>query len=333
MSSSLSMINDHHELEDDERGMLHVPWLGSFVAFSIDPGATLRYYCHGGDAVAQRLAQNLACKQYAAYCVQWRAGLPDPDAAFNRMWLRPIQIGLTKPRPNLTDRFKHATADMCIPILPTTEHPLGRTPLHISRPLPWANCYQPTVDDFDVLVEPQNYDYSKTLHFSSGTDSYVTDYISEDVKRLDAMVAECSVGALDVQGAAVNNDISDSDSIQSAGDYAPSLSDDIDAVENVLFSSVNDPMWSKIFTPAIKINSDLGVIKVLSDPAELWDEHAALKRIVDECKARQRVASRGLGACGQESCPRSQRIQSPPFAILRLSYQSSGVQCYPISQD
>ncbi len=66
------MINDHHELEDDERGMLHVPWLGSFVAFSIDPGATLRYYCHGGDAVAQRLAQNLACKQYAAYCVQVR---------------------------------------------------------------------------------------------------------------------------------------------------------------------------------------------------------------------------------------------------------------------
>ncbi len=166
---------------------------------------------------------------------------------------------------------------MCIPILPTTEHPLGRTPLPISRPLPWANCYQPTVDDFDVLVEPQNYDYSNTPHFSAAADSDVTDYISEDVKRLDAMEAECSVG---VQGTVVNNDSSDSDSIESVGDYAPSLGDDIDAFENILFSSVNAPMWSNIFTPAIKINSDLGVIKVLSDPAELWDEHATLKRSV-----------------------------------------------------
>ncbi|KAF8912395.1 hypothetical protein CPB85DRAFT_597498 [Mucidula mucida] len=138
------------------------------------------------------------------------------------MWLRPIQIGLTKPRPNLTDKFKHATADMCVPILPTTEHPLGRTPLSISLPLPWPNCYQPTVDDFDALVAPQNYDYSNTPHFSFATESAISRYISDDVKRINVMDAEC--------GAVVN---SDSDSIQSVGDYAPSLSDDIDAVENV----------------------------------------------------------------------------------------------------
>ncbi|KAF9053896.1 hypothetical protein BDZ89DRAFT_298126 [Hymenopellis radicata] len=280
MSPSMPMINHDDGSEDDERGIVHIPWEGSFIAFTIDPAATLRYYCHGGDAVAKELAQDLACKQYAGYCSQWNGGLPDPEDAFNRIWLRPIQIGLTKPRPNLTDKFKHATADMCVPILPTTAHPLGRTPLPISHPLPWSNCYQPTVDDFDALVEPQCYDYSNTPHFSSAADSAITDYTSEDVKRIDAIEAECSVGALEVQGALVNNNSSDSDSIQSVGDYAPSLSDDIDAVENILFSSVNDPMWNKIFTPAIKINSDLGVIKVLSDPAELWDEHATLKRSV-----------------------------------------------------
>ncbi len=209
---------------------------------------------------------------------QWSAGLPDPDAAFNRMWLRPIQLGLTKPRPNRMDKFKHKTADMCIPILPTTDHPLGRTPLPISHPLPWSNCYQPTIDDFDVLVEPQNYEYSDTPRFSSATDSAVHRYTSEDVKRINAMEAECSIGPLGVQDPVVNNNTSDSDSIESVGDYAPSLSDDINAVENTLFSSVNAPMWSKIFTPAIKFNSDLGVIKVLSDPVELWDEHALLKQ-------------------------------------------------------
>ncbi|KAF8913496.1 hypothetical protein CPB85DRAFT_552407 [Mucidula mucida] len=207
---------------------------------------------------------------------QWSAGLPDPDAAFNRLWLRPIQIGLTKPRPNRMDKFKHKTADMCIPILPTTEHPLGRTPLPISRPLPWSNCYQPTLDDFDVLVEPQNYDYSVTPRFSSAADWDIDCYTEEDFKRINAMEAECSVGPLEVQDPVVNT--SDSDSIESVGDYAPSLGDDIDALESILFSSVNAPMWDKIFTPAIKINSDLGIIKVLSDPVELWDEHATLKR-------------------------------------------------------
>ncbi|KAF8879868.1 hypothetical protein CPB85DRAFT_445948 [Mucidula mucida] len=290
MSPFMPLINDDDDSENDERGTLHVPWQGCFVAFSIDPAATLRYYCDGGDSVAKELVQNLACKQYAAYCVQWSAGLPDPDAAFNRMWLRPIQIGLTKPRPNRMDKFKRKTADMCIPILPTTEHPLGRTPLPISRPLPWSNCYQPTMDDFDVLVEPQNYDYSDTPRFSSAADSAITRYTSEDVKRINAMEAEYAVSPLEVQDPVVNT--SDSDSIESVDDYAPSLGDDIDAVENTFFSSVNAPMWNKIFTPAIKINSDLGVIKVLSDPVELWDEHAALKRIVDECKARRRAASR-----------------------------------------
>ncbi|KAF8913486.1 hypothetical protein CPB85DRAFT_552096 [Mucidula mucida] len=236
----MSLISD--EEDDDERGMLHVPWPGCFIAFSIDPAATLRYYCRGGDTVAKELVQNLACKQYAGYCVQWSAGLPDPDAAFNRMWLRPIQLGLTKPRPNRMDKFKHKTADMCIPILPTTDHPLGRTPLPISHPLPWSNCYQPTIDDFDVLVEPQNYEYSDTPRFSSATDSAVHRYTSEDVKRINAMEAECSIGPLGVQDPVVNNNTSDSDSIESVGDYAPSLSDDINAVENTLFSSVNAPM-------------------------------------------------------------------------------------------
>ncbi|KAF8913487.1 hypothetical protein CPB85DRAFT_1454624 [Mucidula mucida] len=319
----MSLINDDED--DDERGMLHVPWPGCFIAFSIDPAATLRYYCHGGDTVAK--VQNLVCKQYAAYCSQWSGGLPDSDAVFNRMWLRPIQIGLTKPRPNRMDKFKHKTADMCIPILPTTDHPLGRTPLPISHPLPWSNCYQPTMDDFDVLVEPQNYEYSDTPRFSSAVDSAITRYTSEDVKRINAMEAEYSVSPLEVQGPVVNNNTSDSDSdsIESVGDYAPSFGDDIDAVENSLFSSVNAPMWSKIFTPAIKINSDLGVIKVLSDPVELWDEHAALKRLVDECKARQRAASRPLEAtCGQEVFPRSRRIQTSllsSFSQIRVKFR------------
>ncbi len=135
------------------------------------------------------------------------------------------------------------------------------------------------MDDFDVLVEPQNYDYSDTPHYPFAADPAITRYASEDVRRLDAMEAECSGSPLEVQGPVVNkNDTSDAESIESAGDYAPSLGDDIDAVENIFFSSVNAPMWSKIFTPAIKINSDLGVIKVLSDPVELWDEHALLKQ-------------------------------------------------------
>ncbi len=67
MSPSMPLINDDDD--DDERG---IAWEGSFMAFSIDPVATLQYYCQGGDAVAKALAQDLACKQYAGYCVRVR---------------------------------------------------------------------------------------------------------------------------------------------------------------------------------------------------------------------------------------------------------------------
>ncbi len=60
------------DLENEEQGILHIPWEGAFMAFSIDPFATLRYYCQGGDSVAKELAQALTCKQYAGYCVQVR---------------------------------------------------------------------------------------------------------------------------------------------------------------------------------------------------------------------------------------------------------------------
>ncbi len=72
MSPSMPVINCDDDIEDDDRGILHVPWLGSFMAFSIDPAATLRYYCQGGDAEARELAQDLVCKQYAGYCVRVR---------------------------------------------------------------------------------------------------------------------------------------------------------------------------------------------------------------------------------------------------------------------
>ncbi|KAF9000778.1 hypothetical protein BDZ89DRAFT_1082212 [Hymenopellis radicata] len=55
---------------------------------------------------------------------------------------------------------------------------------------------------------------------------------------------------------------------------------------------------NKIFTPAVKVTLDRNVIKAPSDPAELWDEHAALKRIVDECKARRRAGSLPPGEKG-----------------------------------
>ncbi len=59
-------------IDFENEGILHIPWEGAFMAFSIDPAATLRYYCQGGDSVAKKLAQDLACKQYTGYCVQVR---------------------------------------------------------------------------------------------------------------------------------------------------------------------------------------------------------------------------------------------------------------------
>lgn len=44
--------------------------------------------------------------------------------------------------------------DMCIPILPNTEHPAGREPLRPVKPLPWPNCYLSSGDKITVWVPP-----------------------------------------------------------------------------------------------------------------------------------------------------------------------------------
>ncbi|KAF8880831.1 hypothetical protein CPB85DRAFT_1340800 [Mucidula mucida] len=263
-----------------KRGILDVPYEGTFVAFSIDPAATLQYYCKGGDSVAKSLVDELTWKQYAGYCTQWH-GFPDQHAEFNRIGLRPVQIGLTKPRPNCPDKFKHRTPDMSSSWSPASAY---------IRPLPWDNCYQTTLDDFDVLVAPENHDYSDSPEFSGATDYDISCYTSEDAKRIDAIDAASGGLPFNAGGSPVPV-TSDSESIQS-NDYTPSLTDDVEAIEDIFFSSTDDPFWNNRFTPAVKVNPDLGVIEVLSDPAELWDEHAALKRIVDECKARRRAGSR-----------------------------------------
>ena len=45
--------------------------------------------------------------------------------------------------------------DMCLPILPSTNHPTSREALRPSRPLPWNDCYLETVQAVNVRVRAE----------------------------------------------------------------------------------------------------------------------------------------------------------------------------------
>lgn len=51
------------------------------------------------------------------------------------------EIGLAKRGMSSSNVDEFLVSDMCIPILPAPEHPLGRKPMNPSRPLPWHDCY------------------------------------------------------------------------------------------------------------------------------------------------------------------------------------------------
>ncbi|KAK0497012.1 hypothetical protein EDD18DRAFT_1164938 [Armillaria luteobubalina] len=94
--------------------------------------------------------------KYAGHCSD-TVDTDEEEAVYTIVSVRPVQQDLTKPHPR---KPQHARPTMCIPILPTTDHPRSRKPFKVSkRPLPWENCYHPTCYDICIRVPTERQDY------------------------------------------------------------------------------------------------------------------------------------------------------------------------------
>ncbi|KAK0473124.1 hypothetical protein IW261DRAFT_1404771 [Armillaria novae-zelandiae] len=113
-----------------------VPHFGDYIAFELDPVASLKYL---KDAEVTKVCEALKTTIYVA-CVTHLFCFPLPGVEYISVSMTLASQGLPNGQP---DRF--ILPDMAVPIVPNNFNPLARPPLNPMQPLPWPDCYHPTL--------------------------------------------------------------------------------------------------------------------------------------------------------------------------------------------
>lgn len=83
----------------------------------------------------------------------------------------------------ISSKVHYWEPDMSVPVFPTMDHPLGRTPLRPSKPLPWSNVYVCSPLDCTVRVKNQREDDFKATAFPCDEIALYNWLASEDKAR------------------------------------------------------------------------------------------------------------------------------------------------------
>ncbi|KAK0224640.1 hypothetical protein EDD85DRAFT_940960 [Armillaria nabsnona] len=113
-----------------------VPHFGDYIAFKLDPVTSLKYL---KDPEVTKACEALKTTVYVA-CVTHLFCFPLPGVEYISVSMTLVSQGLSDGQP---DRF--ILSDMAVPILPNNSNPLSRPPLNPTLPLPWPDCYHPTL--------------------------------------------------------------------------------------------------------------------------------------------------------------------------------------------
>ncbi|PBL00102.1 hypothetical protein ARMGADRAFT_1006359 [Armillaria gallica] len=113
-----------------------VPHFGDYIAFKLDPVASLKYL---KDSEVTKACEALKTTVYVG-CVTHLFCFPLPGVEYISVSMTLVSQGLSDGQP---DRF--ILPDMAVPILPNNSNPLSRPPLNPTLPLPWPDCYHPTL--------------------------------------------------------------------------------------------------------------------------------------------------------------------------------------------
>ncbi|KAK0497009.1 hypothetical protein EDD18DRAFT_1462651 [Armillaria luteobubalina] len=253
------------------------PPLYTYITFSIDVAATLKLYCGGGDDAMLRKLDGLQDHSYAGYCFY----IVEPDeelAPYTVITVRPVQQGLTKPHPR---KPQHARANMCIPILPTTDHPRSREPFEVSKgPLPWENCYHPTCYAFCMRAPTERRDYFQSPSAVGELSLEMMNACKEDRLYRDLLSRpglddDRILRILDGQEEVPDTDVPD------------------DVSQNSMDSQANQMFLAKVpgcdkleedynFTPVMRIDLVLSNVAEISDPSQLIGDLDLFQEIVQE---------------------------------------------------
>ncbi|KAK0463693.1 uncharacterized protein EV420DRAFT_1745229 [Desarmillaria tabescens] len=241
-----------------------------YFTFSIDVAATLELYCDGGDDAMLQKLSSLESRKYAGYCIE-KDPSTEGDIKFHTISIRPVQQGLTKPYPRDFPRSRPA---MCIPILPETAHPRFRTPLKLSKPLPWSNCYHPTCFDIRARVPKEVRNYLQTPRLRSPSPA-LTKPLLQDEEFYHLLRA------------GVNEDriLRILDGIEQCPDICMDPPDDTSETCRTFLAripGIDELEADNGFIPVLRIDHILTNVPEISDPSDLWEDRSLFRRVVRE---------------------------------------------------
>ncbi|KAF7972849.1 hypothetical protein HWV62_16966 [Athelia sp. TMB] len=264
------------------------PAIGSYVVFTIDPEMTLEAL---HDEHVAEVTRQMETKPFVGYVAE-----PDRiinhDSEFQSFRVEILREG---PPPQVED--KGIEADMCVPVWPTTEHPLSRPPLRTDKPLPWTNCYHSSFTSVIVRV-PTAYDSAKgavkilrseiSRHNTIRNEDRMRAYEIRKARNPTPSPAEASAEAL--QSPTVQDEGSPRQNSQRSLSEEPLADDDHDSVKSAQeFAQAIVNMAERDRPPetmiTVEMSYDLSFAKTLIDPQEFYLEKAELEKLEQDTKA------------------------------------------------
>ncbi|KAJ7730655.1 hypothetical protein DFH07DRAFT_1065922 [Mycena maculata] len=247
-----------------------LPAPGAFVAFSIDPVATLASL---NDPVATAAAESMPRQTYVGY-VNKVVDAFDCKAAYHT-----YVISLSSPAPCADACIG---ADMYTPVSPAATHPLGREALRPSKELPWP-CVQPSFMRTVVRVPVKLEDDSAAVFLPpADVTRHRRILAGEDARR--AVALRSASPAPEAGSSSSYVDFSDLD--DGVGDFRCPID-----VEDQWCADGADADAAPDTTIVVAVSYDLTEVGALPNPVGFFEQKRRLKQLEAESWARKATAS------------------------------------------
>ncbi|KAL1937876.1 hypothetical protein VTO73DRAFT_12769 [Trametes versicolor] len=290
------------------------------------------------DPEALVAAEALQTKKYLVY-LDFEMELPFP----NRPWYRYTVLPVA-PSLRAEDKAEGYAPDMCVPILPNTSHPRGRTPLRTEPVFPYDNCYHWVQFQTDIRVRarPEKFDQRRAIHLPSDEQVEMGCYWGEDALRMDELQSQWRAATgwqdPDPQPGLSKHEVSfdhwqdqaspsaSTSSVDSGSSYSDSyLSDESEDSVHALMGIFAGPNQDVGVLPLVDLWLDLAdnlKQEDIPDPLEFLKERDAIVSIVQAARSRAYAALNAPHA-GTISNPEMMPAQPREAAVKEVKPRGS----------
>ncbi|KAF9023801.1 hypothetical protein BDZ89DRAFT_1069606 [Hymenopellis radicata] len=252
---------------------MSLPLRGEYFVFELDPVASIATF---EDPIATKACEEMHNKQYLACVIQWQGGIPVVD------YPCALDIMLVSTRGMVPGPEDSMLPEMSCPILSNSSpHPLEREPVDCTPPLPWPDCFHPTLARTTVRIQYETQDtrdhgkYQLVPHVEAVHLIELNEHDAEWRQEIDAAYQELHEAEHDTRSSRSSYNVNGTSSASS-----------IASVSSLQIPMSYDEWLDE--TPIVKFSFDLEKISAqdISNPWEYQEEREAYTKVQTEAKRR-----------------------------------------------